>query len=113
MPILGAFMATLFGAAFSFFGRFFVAEKAAKLAAWSVSFAAICALITTAFSCISGICAQNISSGISNSHPGFAMGLGIAWNSVTATAASCYMTVWIACQLYVIKKKAINVIIGG
>lgn len=106
-------MATLFGAAFSFFGRFMVAEKAARLAAWSVSFAAVCALIAAAFSCISGVCATNIQTGISNSHPSFAMGLGIAWNSVTLTAASCYMTVWIACQLYVLKKKAINVIIGG
>jgi uncharacterized membrane protein len=112
MPLLGAFMSVLFSAAFSFFGRFFSAEKAARLAAWSVSFAAICALIASALSCVTGACAANIS-GISDSHPGFAMGLSIAWNSVTLTAASCYMTVWIGCQLYVIKKKAINVILGG
>ena len=114
MPnLLGAFLATLFSAAFSLFGRFFIAEKAARLAAWSVSFAAIAGLISLAFSCISGICANNIREGISGAHPSFAIGLGIAWNSVTLTAASCYMTVWVACQLYVIKKKAINIIIGG
>ncbi|MGX4644440.1 DUF5455 family protein [Massilia sp. SYSU DXS3249] len=113
MPLLASFMSTLFGAVFAFLGRFMVAEKAARLAAWSVSFAAIAGLVSLAFSCISGICADNIQSGISGSHPGFSMGLGIAWNGVTATAASCYMTVWVACQLYVIKKKAINVIIGG
>jgi hypothetical protein len=112
MSILAKFMAMLFGAAFSFFGRFFVAEKAARLAAWTVLFAVMSALISSAFSCISGVCASNIAA-MASFHSSIGMGLGIAWNQVTLSAVSCYMTVWIACQLYVIKKKAINLIIGG
>lgn len=112
MGILAKFMGLLFGAAFSFFGRYFVAEKAARLAAWTVSFAAMVALITSAFSCIAGPCAANIAA-MTAPHPALSMGLGIAWNQVTLTAASCYMTVWLGCQLYVMKKKAINVIIGS
>lgn len=112
MPILATLMASLFSAAFSFFGRYFVMEKAARLAAWAVAFALMTALITSMASCINGICASSIAN-ISVKHEYISMGLGIAWNQVTLSAAGCYMSVWIVCQLYVIKKKAINMVIGG
>lgn len=112
MPLLASFLSVAFGAMFSFFGRFMVMEKAARLAAWTVSFGLIAALITAAYSCISGICATNIAS-MASIHPSFGMGLGIAWNAVTLTAASCYMTVWIACQIYVMKKISINLLMLG
>lgn len=112
MPILATLMASLFGAAFSFFGRYFLLEKAARLAAWTVAFALMTVVIASMASCINGICATSIAN-ISVKSEYIAMGLGIAWNQITISAAGCYMTVWIVCQLYVIKKKAINMVIGG
>jgi hypothetical protein len=111
MGLLAKAMAALFGVAFSFFGRYFVADKAARLAAWTVSSIAMVALIGSAFSCVAGPCATNIAN-MTAPHPALAMGLGIAWNQVTLTAASCYMTVWLGCQLYVLKRKAIRTIVG-
>lgn len=113
MPFLATIMASLFSAAFSLFGRYFVMEKAARLAAWTVAFALMSALIGSMFSCINGVCAQSISNIAAKGGESVSMGLGIAWNSVTLGAAGCYMSVWIVCQLYVIKKKAINMVIGG
>lgn len=105
-------MASLFGAAFSFFGRYFIIEKAARLAAWVVAFALMTGLISSMASCINGICASAINN-MTVKHEYLAMGLGIAWNQVTLSAAGCYMSVWIVCQLYVIKKKAITMLIEG
>ena len=46
--------------------------------------------------------------GISSSHPGFAVGLSLAFNTTTYSLASCYVTVWSACQLYVYKKTIVD-----
>lgn len=112
MPLLATFLTTAFGAMFSFFARFMVIEKAARLAAWTITFGLITVLLASAFSCIYGVCASNIAS-FATIHPAIGMGLGIAWNSITLTAASCYMTVWIACQVYVMKKISINLLMLG
>lgn len=112
MPLLATFLASLFSALFSLFGRYFVMEKAARLAAWGVALALLTALIASMSSCVNGACAAGIS-GISSSHPNFAVGLGVIVNTTTLAAVGCYMSVWIVCQLYVIKKKAINMVIGG
>lgn len=112
MPLLATFLSTLFGAAFSFFARFFVLEKAAKLAGVTVAIALATALVASMRSCVDGVCATSIS-GISSSHPSFAVGLGVVVNKATLAAVGCYMSVWIVCQLYVIKKKAINMLAGG
>jgi hypothetical protein len=111
MPLLATFLASCFSAALSVFARFFVLEKAAKLAALVVVLGLVAVLMTAMRSCVDGVCATSIS-GMSSSHPGFAMGLGIAINSTTLAAVGCYMSVWIVCQLYVIKKKAINMLSG-
>lgn len=67
-------------------------------------------MISLMFSCAKGVCSQGIA-GMSASHPSFAVGLGIAFNSTTITAATCYVTVWLGCQLYVMQKKGLNLII--
>jgi len=112
MPLLAKFILLLFNVFVGLFARFFVMQTAAKMAAWSVAMALLLGLATAMMSCITGVCAQSITT-LGSVHQGVAMGLGIAFNGVTLTAVSCYMTVWILCQLYVIKKKAINVITGA
>lgn len=112
MPLLGVFLSGLFSAALSVFARFFVLEKAAKLAGVTVAVALAAALVTSMRSCIDGVCAASISN-ISSSNPNFSVGLGVIINPVTMSAVGCYMAVWIGCQLYVIKKKAINMLAGG
>jgi hypothetical protein len=112
MPLLGTLLVGMFDLVLAFFGRFMVLEKAAKLAAWTVALALIAGLFTSAMSCVNGACAASIS-GMSSSHQSFAMGLRIAINPTSLTAISCYMATWILCQLYVIKKKAINLVAGG
>lgn len=87
-------------------------EKAAKLAFWSVVLAMGIGLYTALSSCVTGTCAVAISS-LGAIHAGVGMGLRIAFNPVTLSAASCYITVWIVCSLYVIKKKAINIFTGA
>src|SRR5438105_3970493 len=107
MPLLGKLMAGLFTLLFSIFGRFFVMEKAFKLASIGAMLVLTTALWAAMTSCATGVCAGAISS-ISSSHHNFAVGLGIAFNSVTYSAASCYFTVWTLCQMYVIKKRMIT-----
>jgi hypothetical protein len=60
--------------------------------------------------CAQYVCGPAIQ-GISTSHPGFAVGLSLAFNSTTYGLASCYMTVWAACQLYVYKKTVLDKLI--
>jgi len=112
MALFGKFLTMMFGAALSLFARFFVMEKAAKLAAFSVALSIMLGLITAMMSCITGVCAQAIS-GLGAIHQGVAIGLGIAVNATTLSAISCYMTVWVLCSVYVMKKKAINAITGA
>jgi hypothetical protein len=57
--------------------------------------------------CAQYVCGPAIQ-GISQSHPAFAVGLSLAFNSTTYGLASCYMTVWAACQLYVYKKTILD-----
>lgn len=61
-------------------------------------------------SCAQYVCGPAINS-ISSSHPAFAVGLSLAFNSTTYGLASCYMTVWAACQMYVYKKKIVDKLI--
>jgi len=114
MPVLASILASLFTTLFGLFGRFFALEKAASLALWGIASAAIAALYITFTNCVGtgGACAAGIQS-ISSSHQYFSIGLGVVFNTVTWAAINCYMTVWILCQTYVIKKKAINLMNGA
>ena len=60
--------------------------------------------------CATSFCGPAIDA-ISSSHPAFAVGLSLAFNSVTYGLASCYMTVWAACQLYIYKKTILDKLI--
>lgn len=110
MPLLATFLGAMFTAALKIFVRFFSLEKAARMAAWSVALSLMVALVTAMMSCISGVCAQSIVD-IGSISPAVGMGFGIAFNPITLSAIGCYISVWIICQLYVIKKQAINMII--
>lgn len=61
-------------------------------------------------SCANSVCGPAIDA-ISSSHPAFAIGLSLAFNTVTYGLASCYMTVWAACQLYIYKKTILDKLI--
>lgn len=102
-------MAGLFTALFNIFGRFFVMEKAFKLAAMASMLLLATGLYLALKSCVDGVCGSAIG-GISSSHPSFAVGLGAAFNSTTYAAASCYISVWTLCQMYIIKKRMIGMI---
>lgn len=61
-------------------------------------------------SCAQYVCGPAINS-ISSSHPMFAVGLSLAFNTTTYSLASCYMTVWAACQMYIYKKAILDKIV--
>lgn len=109
MPLLGNLIVSLVTLLISIFGRFMVLEKAFKLAAVTVMLSLALVMMGVFSSCATGVCANGIS-GISSSHPGFAVGLGIAFNGTTMAAVGAYMAVWVACQLYVFQKKALNIV---
>jgi len=60
--------------------------------------------------CAQYVCGPAINA-MSSSHPSFAVGLGLAFNPTTYGLASCYMTVWAACQLYIYKKTILDKLI--
>ena len=108
MPILAKLMIGLVGILTNIFGRFFVLEKAFKMAAMASILLLTTALYMALRSCVTGVCGSALGS-ISNSHPSFAVGLGMVFNSTTYAAASCYISVWTLCQLYVIKRRSIDI----
>lgn len=112
MPLLGSLLIGLCTLLFNVFGRFMVFEKAFRLAAVLSMLVLITALVLAMRSCVTGVCGAAIS-GMSVSSPNFAVGLGIAFNSITFTAASCYISVWTICQLYIIKKRMVSLVVGG
>lgn len=109
MPLLGNLLIAIVTTLFNFFSKFMLMERAFRLAALLVMIGLAVTMIALMSSCARGVCAQGIS-GISASHPNFAVGLGIAFNSTTLTSAACYMSVWLGCQLYVFQKKGLQLV---
>lgn len=109
MPLLGALILGLVRGLLAIFGRFFVIEKAFKLAMIASTLLLAAGLTFAMKSCVDGVCGVALG-GISVSHHNFAVGLGMVFNSTTYSAASCYVTVWTLCQLYVLKKRMIAVL---
>lgn len=109
MPLLGLLMTGIIRILLSVFGRFISAEKAFNLAAMVIILGLGVALLASMNSCVTGVCAAGIAN-ISSSHQNFAVGLGLIFNSVTLAAVSGYMAIWIACQVYVMKKKMFEVL---
>ena len=58
-------------------------------------------------SCAQYVCGPAIQA-ISTSHPSFAVGLSLGFNPTTYGLASCYMSVYTACQLYIYKKRTLD-----
>ncbi len=104
MPVLGLLIMNCITFLVSFFARFFSLRVAFLISAWTTLLALAAGLFASMYSCVKGVCGDAIS-GMASYHPSIGMGLGMAWNSVTVTAFSCYMSVWLLCQIYVIKKK--------
>lgn len=109
MPLLGNLIITIVTMLVRIFGQFMVAEKAFRVSAVLMMLTLFGILMIAMSSCTRGVCAQGIS-GMSSSHPNFAVGLGIAFNGTTMAAASAYVSVWLACQLYVLQKKGLNMV---
>lgn len=109
MPFVAPVIGWLFTSLVSVFARWFVLEKAFKLAFATIIIGLIFALVASMSSCVSGVCGAAIS-GMSSSHHNFAVGLGAVFNGTTLTAVSCYMAVWTGCQLYTIKKRLMDLL---
>lgn len=109
MPLLGNLIVSIVMFLVSIFGRFVAGDKAFKMAGVALMLSLIAVMVGLMFSCTRGVCAAGIA-GISASHPNFAVGLGMAFNTVTLAAASVYVVVWTGCQVYVIQKKGLNII---
>lgn len=107
MPLLAPIISWLFTALVTIFLKFFTIQKAFRLAFAVVLIGLVTALFFSAKSCVTGVCGAAIAS-MSANHHYFAVGLGMAFNSTTGTAVSCYIGVWVSCQLYVVKKRFIE-----
>lgn len=110
MPLLGTLLVNMLAFLINIFAKYMVLEKAFRLSAVMLMLTFIGVMIAVMFSCVNGVCAQGISS-MSSSHPNFAVGLGMAFNSTTLSAATGYVTVWLGCQLYVVQKKGLNMVV--
>lgn len=110
MPILGQLLISIVTSLVAFFGRYMVAEKAFRAAGVVLMIGLAAGVISVMSSCATGVCASGISS-ISSSHPNFAVGLGVAFNSVTVGAFGGYLAVWTICQIYVMQKKALDMVV--
>ena len=97
----------MFATLLSYLG-FADAQKLA-LRLWVISTLAAFVLVlwTAGQSCAQFVCGPLIS-GITLVHPYFAIGLSLGFNTVTYGLASCYMTVWAACQMYIYKKRILD-----
>lgn len=88
-------------------------ENAQKLALklWAVSmlFSFVSIMWAAGQACANYVCGSAIAA-ISSSHPMFAVGLSLGFNSTTYSLASVYVSVWAACQLYIYKKKVLGMI---
>lgn len=109
MGALGSLLATLFGSMFGFLGKYFVGEKAFRIAGIAIMLGLVVALYAAFKSCATGICSASIIN-VASEYPTFAMGLGIAFNTTTYAAVSAFMTVWTGCQLYILKKRMFSVL---
>jgi len=109
---IGTLLASLFGGLFASLTKYFVAEKAFRIAAIAVMLALLAAIVLSLKSCSQGICSSAINS-VASQYPTFAMGLGVAFNTTTYTAASSFILVWTACQLYIVKKRMFGVLESG
>jgi len=115
MILFGKLFYGLFAFLFSFFAKFMVMEKAAKVAQAAVFLSMMAAIWLSFMSCagVSGVCGATIAAigSVPSWGQYFMMGLGIVFNNTTYTLASCYLTVWLACQLYIFKKKMWTMIV--
>jgi hypothetical protein len=110
MPLLGTLLVNMLAFLINIFAKYMVLEKAFRLSAVMLMLSLVGVMIALMSSCAKGVCASGIS-GMSSSHPSFAVGLGMVFNSTTLSAATCYVTVWLGCQLYVVQKKGLNLVV--
>lgn len=108
MILFGKLFYGLFGYLFTFFARFTALEKAAKLAQMATFVTMMAAIFASFYSCAgpNGACGAAIRgvASVPTWGPWFTAGLGIIFNSNTFALTSCYLSVWLACNLYIFKK---------
>lgn len=112
MPILGVLLMNIIGFLANFLTRFFSVRVAFAIAAWTSILAGLAVLVASLYSCVDGVCADAVR-GLGTISPSLGMGFGIAWNSVTVTAFSCYFTVWLLCQVYKMKVQGWKLLLGS
>lgn len=113
MPILSGFLLVLFEMIVRFFLKFFDLRKAWILAVVTITFGLLAALYAAGTACIeSCMPSGGLGAGAAASLGSYlALGWGLVWNGVTAVAFSCWVTVWLACTLYVWKKKMLDMLL--
>lgn len=113
MGAIGRLIATLFGSLFGFIVEFFVVDKGFKVVAVVAMVALLTGIVALFDSCTGGGACSAAFANAAARYPTFSMGLGIAFNTVTYGAASSYLLIWVACQLYVFKKRMTGLLLGG
>lgn len=110
MTLFATLLGGLFRLLFSIFFRFFALEKAFQIASTVSMLLLAAALFAMLQNCANGVCAAGIAS-IGSAHPAIGVGLGIVWNVTTSSIISCYVLIWTFCQMYVIKKRMLTLMI--
>lgn len=113
MPLLGKLLVTLFTSLFGFFSSYVVADKGFKVAAIIVMVGLVTAIVAMFDSCAGGGACAAAFDAAATAYPTFSVGLGIGFNQVTYGAASGFVVIWAACQLYVFKKRMTGLLLGG
>ena len=111
MPIFAALLGGLFQILFQVFFRFFSLEKAFKIASTASMLILAAALFAMMQNCATGACAAAIGT-MGTAHPSLGVGLGLVWNTATSSIVSCYMLIWTFCQMYVIKKRMLTLLLN-
>lgn len=110
MPLFAGLLGGLFKLLFFVAFRFYALEKAFAIASTVSMLLLAAALFALLQNCATGVCAAGISA-MSLSHSGFAVGLGIVWNVATSSIISCYVLIWTFCQMYIIKKRMLTLLL--
>lgn len=99
----------MFASVLAFLGFENVQKLALKFWAISMLLTFVSIMWAAGQACANYVCGSAIAA-ISSSHPSFAIGLSLGFNSTTYSLGSAYVSVWAACQLYIYKKKVLGMI---
>ena len=110
MPLLATFIGSIASALAGFFARFLSFKVAIQLASFLTWLGVITAFAATVHVCLSSLYSMAAASGVGG--PGWVqklwMGLGMVIPSNAGAVLSCLGSVWIATEVYKIRKAGIH-----